>query len=179
MDKMLILRQAVATLLTMNEGKINLFGKLDINPGGLERLWKASEALGVTPKLPALYSAILLGNSHDNLKRELPYLRLPKSISAAILQKHMDFTAFAAKALWIDGKDTDQHLLMALVIGAIAEKEAKSLQIIFSKAAPKFPVDGNDLFSIGLRGKDIGIHLARSKKIWIESGFTLSKEELL
>ncbi|WP_375451580.1 CCA tRNA nucleotidyltransferase [uncultured Devosia sp.] len=45
---------------------------------------------------------------------------------------------------------------------------------------PRFPIGGNDLIEFGMRpGPDIGLVLQRLECRWIESGFTLDRQDLL
>ena len=44
---------------------------------------------------------------------------------------------------------------------------------------PKFPISGNDLLKLTITGQDIGKNLTLLKKIWIDSDFTLNKDQLL
>jgi poly(A) polymerase len=45
---------------------------------------------------------------------------------------------------------------------------------------PRFPLSGNDLIRLGMRqGKELGRELERLEQLWIESGFSLDRAELL
>lgn len=45
---------------------------------------------------------------------------------------------------------------------------------------PHFPIDGNDLIRLGMRpGKGLGAELDRLEQLWIESGFSLDRDELV
>lgn len=52
-------------------------------------------------------------------------------------------------------------------------------QIIKAWRVPDFPVNGNDLMKRGLEGKDIGNGLKKLLSMWVDSGYTLSKDQLL
>lgn len=46
--------------------------------------------------------------------------------------------------------------------------------------APVFPINGNDLIAIGYKpGPGLGFELKRRKEWWIDSGFKMSREDLL
>lgn len=50
----------------------------------------------------------------------------------------------------------------------------------FNGRAPKFPVGGADLAALGMKpGKSMGEQLARLEARWIDSGFALTREDLL
>lgn len=44
---------------------------------------------------------------------------------------------------------------------------------------PPFPVDGNDLLALGMKGKVIGNTLHRLKEAWADSGYKATKQELM
>ena len=52
-------------------------------------------------------------------------------------------------------------------------------QKILEQELPKFILNGNDLLNIGINPKEIGQKLKKFQKIWIESEFKITKEELL
>ena len=55
-----------------------------------------------------------------------------------------------------------------------------ALRLAGTWQAPKFPLSGKDLIAQGARpGPDIGEQLGKLETCWIESGFALSREELL
>lgn len=62
----------------------------------------------------------------------------------------------------------------------LKENEIKKLlNYIVEFSLPNFPINGDDLISIGLKGEQIGLKLSELKKKWIESDFKLKREELL
>lgn len=44
---------------------------------------------------------------------------------------------------------------------------------------PTFPINGNQMKDIGLKGKEISLKLEKLKRIWMESNYTISVSELL
>ena len=47
-------------------------------------------------------------------------------------------------------------------------------------AHPVFPVKGQDLLDAGMKpGKEVGQALKAMKKAWADSGYTMTKEELV
>ena len=44
---------------------------------------------------------------------------------------------------------------------------------------PEFPITGHDIMSFGYVGRDIGKYYKILEKTWIESGFKMTKQELI
>ena len=54
------------------------------------------------------------------------------------------------------------------------------LEELQSLDVPRYPIRGEDLIRLGMKpGKGLGDELARLEQLWIESRFTLDREELL
>jgi poly(A) polymerase len=61
-----------------------------------------------------------------------------------------------------------------------AERLASVNDRLRTAAIPPFPLSGRDLVEIGYRpGEALGRELKRLERTWIDSGFSLSREELL
>lgn len=77
--------------------------------------------------------------------------------------------------------------VVATAVMVAAQKEHMTLPrfkklwgIFVEMEAPVFPVAGKDLMALGMsHGVQIGVQLSRLEKIWIISGFTLTRQELL
>ena len=55
-----------------------------------------------------------------------------------------------------------------------------SVRAFFNQAnVPVFPVDGNDLVAVGLKGKDVGDAKAALMNAWVDSDFTADKDSLM
>jgi poly(A) polymerase len=58
--------------------------------------------------------------------------------------------------------------------------KAAVLDELQSLDVPSFPIDGSDLIRLGIRpSKALGAELDRLEKLWIESGFSLDRDQLL
>lgn len=55
----------------------------------------------------------------------------------------------------------------------------QNFSLITDFVNPDFPINGNDLIKLGYNGKKVGEMLKVAKRIWIDSGFNLNKNELL
>jgi poly(A) polymerase len=78
--------------------------------------------------------------------------------------------------LWVDNIQLEPYLAISMMK---ENKNYEALVQITENPPPIFPVNGDDILSLGITGKDIGITLERIKSKWIESEFSLSKKELL
>ncbi|MBI4046910.1 MAG: hypothetical protein HY371_08835, partial [Devosia nanyangense] len=70
------------------------------------------------------------------------------------------------------------------VAAAIAERNAEEVAQNFQRlnalAIPKFPLSGADLLARGFApGRAVGLELNRLERIWIDSGFSLGRDELI
>jgi tRNA nucleotidyltransferase (CCA-adding enzyme) len=97
-------------------------------------------------------------------------------------------TEFALATFLLDHKfehTTEKDLQSLLVHGANKEfvvelAHLKNLQDVAAHSIPAFPLTGNDLIALGMKpGPTLGKTLASLKQHWVDSSFTLSKEELL
>jgi len=70
--------------------------------------------------------------------------------------------------------------IATVLAGWSGEQRAECLDAIAKLRPAAFPVGGNDLVALGLRpGKALGQELGRLERLWIDSGFTLTREALL
>jgi len=65
------------------------------------------------------------------------------------------------------------------ISGVNKNKSFNELMQLIDNTPPKFSLNGEDLISMGVEGKNIGVTLDRLKSQWIKSEFTLSNKELL
>jgi len=82
-------------------------------------------------------------------------------------QSLLDALRIAQAAAAVYGKEGDAQAFARLRLRAANE------------AAPQFPLSGADLAARGLSGAAVGKKLKQLEKAWLDSDFTLSKEELL
>lgn len=78
--------------------------------------------------------------------------------------------------LWIDSKNLNNFIEISEV------RNNPNFDEIYQRiklAPPKFPINGNDISKLGFKGADIATSLEALKLRWIESDFSLDKEELL
>ena len=70
--------------------------------------------------------------------------------------------------------------IAAVIAGWTDAGRSAVMEELQSLDVPRFPVRGEDLVRLGLKpGKALGNELERLEQLWIESGFTLNRAELL
>lgn len=176
-------------------------GLLGIVTGGVSRIadFKALRELdeyAPETRAPALGFAVLAGFADEDLDRIANRFRLSNTMRQRMHDAH---------AVWSDPRavnpaTTLRHILYrhgreAVVDGLLAvwalsraqvgksENEvlfAKSIDDSRFEPIPVFPIKGRDLIEIGMvPGPGLGSKLSMLEGIWIESGFKLSRDELL
>lgn len=89
---------------------------------------------------------------------------------AKFLLKNMGETNWRKLLIWGERRDFVSELTK---LQGIFEPSVEDWPI------PVFPVTGDDVLAKGLTGKAVGQKLASAKQAWFDSGFTMSKEDLL
>ncbi|WP_417904907.1 CCA tRNA nucleotidyltransferase [Candidatus Tisiphia endosymbiont of Micropterix aruncella] len=91
-----------------------------------------------------------------------------------------EINEFVLREIWLENGDYLQYISVLVSLGKVDRTVAKKfLDRYSSKARPIFPIKGHDLQKLNIHGKAIGILLDKLKKDWIESDFTLNKNQLL
>jgi tRNA nucleotidyltransferase/poly(A) polymerase len=154
-----------------------------------ERLVAIEEANGLAP-ISALRLAALAVFVEEDAARLAEHLRLSNAEQAVLALAGFSIDAAvpdegAAKALLYRlGPDAYRsRLLLAWADADIRPEDAawrNALVLPQRWQAPVFPIGGNDVMGLGaLKGPDIGELLKRLEREWIESGFTLDRDQLL
>jgi tRNA nucleotidyltransferase (CCA-adding enzyme) len=147
---------------------------------GLEQanLYELSHVIPNT-KEPVLRLASLLNNEAE-IEKLFGYWKFPKAVKQVldfvVVNREVSMTLEKAKLL-LAQYGIDKKLIIRLL-----QYQGKENIINDFRAwkKPVFPVDGNDLISIGYSpGVEFGKTLQYLKKEWAESGYTLTKKELL
>lgn len=97
------------------------------------------------------------------------------TVAELIRDFRLNEAAYRHPAALVDGIEVAAAIAGWTDAGKLAvTEELRSLDV------PRFPLDGNDLIRLGMRpGKALGAELDRLEQRWIESGFTLDRDELL
>ncbi|MDR0296728.1 MAG: CCA tRNA nucleotidyltransferase [Rickettsia sp.] len=95
-----------------------------------------------------------------------------------------EINEFTLREIWWETAnyldDYLQYINILVSLGKLNRATAnKFLDTYKSKPRPIFPINGYDLQKINIHGKDVSIVIAKLKKSWIASDFTLNKHQLL
>ena len=160
------------------------YGLLTIVLGGVprlvrfERLVAIEEANGLAP-ISALRLAALAVFVEEDAARLAEHLRLSNAEQAVLALAGFSIDA----AVPDEGAAYRSRLLLAWADADIRPEDAawrNALVLPQRWQAPVFPIGGNDVMGLGaLKGPDIGELLKRLEREWIESGFTLDRDQLL
>jgi poly(A) polymerase len=157
--------------------------------GRFERLTTIEAANGGEPEASLRLAALAVFVEED-VARLAGRLRLSNAEQAvlALAARHaaiagLPSEAPAKSALYRLGGSYRSALLLAWADCGAAGDDAswqKALTLPQRWQAPKFPLDGNDIMALGeLTGPEIGAVLKSTEQYWIETGFTLDRDQLL
>ena len=140
-------------------------------------------------QLPLIWACLIHRTSPKILEDQLHKMHFKNSDIKRIVnlvklkQAHPDISCYSTTELqnifyplWVDGETMDCYIA---ITQAVKYNNFDPLNIIISKAPPKFPISGDEIVKKGFTGKDIGYTLDKLKLIWIQSDFNISKEKLL
>ena len=83
------------------------------------------------------------------------------------------------KKIWLENNNFAQLFVFLAVIFKIEKKIEKVFLELKNKQKPVFPVDGNDMLSLGISSNKIGDELAYIQRQLIEKDFMLTKQDLI
>ena len=83
------------------------------------------------------------------------------------------------KTIWLE----DKSFVSYFVFASTLLEDNKIVYDLFvslkNNSIPNFPLDGNDLIKLGYVGENLGKLIKNLKHKWIESDFTLNKEQMI
>ncbi|WP_103223871.1 CCA tRNA nucleotidyltransferase [Roseibium marinum] len=194
MRRLLRARRAAPALRLMND-----CGLLEIATGGLARIedfnaLRGLDDLAPETRDPELALVVLAGFVHEDLERVCDRLRLSNAegkrmkTAWAVMKrlKNPVDPPSAASLLYDFGRQGAIDGLLAVWAGLRARKTADDdrfgvlLSDLRIEAVPEFPLKGADLIASGHpSGPELGSFLKYLEEEWRESGFSLSKQELM
>lgn len=84
------------------------------------------------------------------------------------------------KEIWFERNNYLDYLAVAVACKKLKINQAQNFIKQYNNLArPKCPITGHDILKLGISGKNLGLDLTRLKLLWIESNFTLTKNQLL
>ena len=151
----------------------------------MERLFEIEKKLEFSADLKLKLAVLFLNETFDlkvfaqeicatNLEKK--YLQLVNFYSASSLNELKTLLAFEEKNLVLD------LYLFALVRNnqSLKTDEAKNnLEFFQNFSLPNFPLNGDDLMQLGLKGSEVGDVMKKAKIFWAQNGFLLKKEDLI
>ncbi|MES2215356.1 MAG: CCA tRNA nucleotidyltransferase [Pseudomonadota bacterium] len=182
MKKWLTKTDDVIVLKKMNEGGIRVFGPLEIGINNLEALYKATSFCKIKARLSTKYAMLFANSNMEDLKallRDLLFSKADTREIMSILSIQRQDAMLALMEDWVDGYDVAQRIIASLALGKITQETSKELPHEFKDSPKALPVRGDDLKKLGIIGPDIGVALSRIKKIWMQSGCKIQKQELI
>ncbi len=174
--RMLTLPRIAVTMRTMEEA-----GILTIS-GETVRLLHVYERRARRPDIVARLALIIAETGAKQLKTmwrlsndDIAAAEAILTVAGLMRDFRLNEAAYRHPAALADGVEVAAAMAGWTDAGKLAVmEELQSLEV------PHFPLAGGDLVRLGLRpGKALGAELDRLEQLWIESGFTLDREDLL
>lgn len=174
--RMLTLPRIAITLRAMAEARI-----LRLEPATLKQLY-AYERQTRRPDLAARLAILIALTGAAHLQRAWRLSNDETAAAEAILAAagllqdyRLNEAAYRYPAALADAID------VAAVLADWSEAgKSAVVEELRSLSVPQFPVRGNDLLGLGFPpGRALGEELERLEQLWIESGFSLDREQLL
>ena len=174
--RMLALPRVAITLRAMAE-----IGVLALSAETI-RLLHVYERRARRPDIAARVAIIMAETGSKRLKAfwrlsndEIASAEAILTVAALVRDFRLNEAAYRHPAALADGVEVAAAFAGWTEAGKLAVRdELQSLDV------PRFPVDGRDLIRLGMRpGKALGEELDRLETLWIESGFSLEREQLL
>ncbi len=189
MDKLIILKKAYYMLDNMFSAGILqvIFPISNFDPIAFIQSINFAKEMNVELEKTSLY-ALLFHHTNYISHKDLINLKFSNKestqISSMLNSMNEDKSVnikYLLKKLWLENfNEYIQHIIILRGINRIDTNLAKEFIIKYTaKSRPKFPVSGNDLLKLDISGKAIGKNIKFLENIWIETEFTLNKEQLL
>lgn len=142
-----------------------------------------SEAINFGSLEPYTRYSLLFYHIKNLSLSDLLNLKFPRQIAVKIITIlkviNREINEFVLREIWWKNDDYLQYISVLVSLGKVDRTVAKKfLDRYSSKPRPIFPIKGHDLQKLNIYGKAIGILLDKLEKAWIESDFTLNKNQL-
>lgn len=91
-----------------------------------------------------------------------------------------EITDFSLRKIWLQNQDYKEYLNAAVALDKLSPEIVREFTNKYDLVAkPIFPVSGQDMLQLNIKNKNIGKSLKYLEELWIESDFTLIKEQLI
>lgn len=133
-----------------------------------------------------LFYASIFKESNITNTRQLIDLKFSRQ-EAIIILELLEFFSLDSEQLntrlgqfYIEKREYEIYFIFTMAISDQATSiKQKLLQYQKLIKKPVFPISGNDLMNLGFYGQEIKRHINYLKKLWIQSNFVLSKNQLI
>lgn len=99
-----------------------------------------------------------------------------RSVNPDLPNAELELVKNVFSYLWVDNSYDDSYMLIS---ECWKRENFKLMHKRLHETPPKFPVNGNDITDMGIKGAAIRKAIRALKTVWIESEFKLGREELL
>jgi poly(A) polymerase len=150
------------------------------------------DALAQETRAPALCLAALAGRGNlegiagrlrlSNAERERMFAaaRVAEDPVARMIVTMSASAEEAAFLLEAHGREASVDGVLLASARWLSMPEAETLRLLRETPVPEFPLKGRDLLEAGLAaGPEVGARLERARSAWRDSGFTLTRDDLL
>ncbi|WP_371223275.1 CCA tRNA nucleotidyltransferase [Orientia tsutsugamushi] len=189
LSKIIISPNAYETLVKMAEINITYYIglRLKLNLSVFKNVTAIAKKKSILLNVIVLYSVLLSSNDIQYLKEILSNLRFSKAMIRKIVRLCLFLSEcqsknaiFLIRKYWLTRADNiDDYVNLALLLGCISDEEANMLKHQVCELIPKLPVRGSDLKELGFKKQAIQEVLLYLNHAWINSDFTLNKQELI
>ncbi len=146
------------------------------------RLLHSYERRARRPEMPARLALIMAETGDRQLRAmwrlsndDLESAQAILTVAELAREFRLNEAAYRHPAALADGVE-----VAAVMAGWTDAGRSAVIEELQSLDVPRFPIGGDDLIRLGMSpGKGLGQELDRLERLWIESGFTLDREELL
>ena len=187
MDSILSLDNAHYILNIMHDKGIldTIFSGVQIDVTLYDLMKIHAQKINVTALISVKYAIFLKYIDDLNLSKML-YFKFSKKEAKKILDiiKLQNITSqqeldIALRRIWVNNDSYGEYFLFASIINENYNDILKLYANLSKRSKPNFPINGNELKQYNIFGKEIGKYMQELEDKWIESDFTLSKNDLL
>ena len=112
-----------------------------------------------------------------NLKFSRIEAKIISDLLSMLQQKDIDECFL--KEIWLEKNNFSQFFVFLASMFQVEKKIEGMFLVLKDRQKPLFPINGNDIISCGISGIMVGKELTYIKIKWIESDFTLTKQDLI
>lgn len=187
MDSILYLDNAHSILNIMHDIGIldTIFAGAQIDITLYDLMKTNAQKINVTNPISVKYAIFLKHIDDLNLSKML-YFKFSKKEAKKILDiiKLQNITSqkelnIALRKIWVHNNSYEEYFLFASIINKNYNDILKLYADLSKRTKPSFLINGHELKKYNVHGEEIGKYMQELEDKWVESDFTLSKNDLL